>query len=550
VAPGSLAASRQPPLPPPPHFRGRFRADPLARAAYAEGAGIVRIIPDAVAVPADAEDVAALVTWAAQHDIPLIPRGSGSGMAGAATGRGVILDCSRLDAVGAVDVERRTIRCAPGALRGAVDAAARAHGLRFPVDPSSGPFCTVGGMVATNAAGARSLRFGATRPWVEALDVVLADGTPARLSRDGVLPAGTALDILTRDVLPRWRGNAALRHQVRKESSGYAVADAAESGDALDLLAGSEGTLAVFTGVELRLAPVALATASALAAFDSLDAAAAAAERAALLGATACELLDRTFLDIARAASAVPIEAGTEAVLLIEAEGESSGEAAATIQALAGACRRAGATGVELALAPDAERALWSLRHAASPTLARLDPSLRSMQFIEDACVPPESLAAYVRGVRAALAAREIRGVIFGHAGDANVHVNPLIDVRRPGWKADVAGVLEEVTCLVASLGGTLAGEHGDGRLRTPLMSRVWEPDAIACFAEIKRALDPAGVLNPGVKSCAADAKPPLGEIKYDPELPPLPAEARAALDHVERDRAYAAFRLDLIAND
>jgi FAD/FMN-containing dehydrogenase len=402
-------------------------------------------------------------------------------------------------------------------------------------------------MVATNAAGARSLRFGATRRWVEAMEIVLADGTAAQLRRGALPPANPGLRRLTDEILPRWSGRAGLRHPVRKESSGYAIGGAAESGDLVDVLAGSEGTLALFSELELRLEPVAPFTGSALAVFRSLDDATEAAGTAALLGASACELLDRTFLDLARSATPIQIDPDCEAVLLIEAEGDSSGEAAAVIGTIADACRKAGAARVELALAPDNERALWSLRHAASPMLARLDPALRSMQFIEDACVPLESLPTYVRGVRAALEARQIHGVIFGHAGDANVHVNPLIDVSRRGWRNDVASVLDDVTALVASLGGTLAGEHGDGRLRTPLMHRVWSDGAMRCFADVKQALDPRGILNPGVKVPAA-GESPLGEIKYDPELPPLPEEARAALDQVERDRAYATFRLDLLA--
>jgi FAD/FMN-containing dehydrogenase len=544
--PVTAPPSRLAALPSPTAFRGLVRDDLLARAVYSEGAGIGRVLPDAVAVPHDAADMGALVEWAGANGISVIPRGSGSGMAGAAVGRGVIVDCSRLNEIGAVDVERRTIRCGPGAVCGQVDAAARAHGLRFPVDPSSGPFCTIGGMVAANAAGARSLRFGATREWIDAIDCVLADGTAISARRGAAPPVGSALAHLTTDLLPRWRGHDGLRHDVRKESSGYAVAAAAESGDTVDLLAGSEGTLAIFTALELRLTPAAQATASALATFRSLDDAAAAAARIHALGATACELLDRTFLEIAEASSPLPIAADTDAVLLIEAEGDSHAEAASVIAAIGDACRAASASEVELALDPRTERIIWALRHAASPALARLDPQLKSMQFIEDACVSVESLATYVHAVRGALAARRIRAAIFGHAGDANVHVNPLIDVRRPAWRADVASVLDEVTAIVASLGGTLTGEHGDGRLRTPLLDRVWSAAALDCFAEVKRALDPRGILNPGVKISIADGSA-LGEIKYDPDLPPLPPQARGALDHVERDRAYATFRLSLL---
>jgi hypothetical protein len=144
------------------------------------------------------------------------------------------------------------------------------------------------------------------------------------------------------------------------------------------------------------------------------------------------------------------------------------------------------------------------------------------------------------------MADREVSGVIFGHAGDAHVHVNPLIDVRQPDWRNKVSGILEDVVQLTFRLGGTLTGEHGDGRLRTPLLRRVWHKDAIAAFALIKKAFDPLNILNPGVKVPLKDQKP-LTDIKYDPSLPPLPEKARAALDDLVKARAYERFRLSLI---
>jgi FAD/FMN-containing dehydrogenase len=208
---------------------------------------------------------------------------------------------------------------------------------------------------------------------------------------------------------------------------------------------------------------------------------------------------------------------------------------------------RAGATAVRVALDEPTETELWELRHAASPILSRLDPSLRSMQFIEDGAVPPQRLADYVRGVRASLSRNGIRSVIFGHAGDAHVHVNPLIDVSAPDWRARMTCVLDEVTDLVARLGGTLTGEHGDGRLRTPLLERVWSEDARRRFALVKHCFDPLGIFNPGVKVPTAGERA-LDVIKYDPSLSALPAEARAVLERVDRERAYARSRLDLLA--
>jgi FAD/FMN-containing dehydrogenase len=259
-------------------------------------------------------------------------------------------------------------------------------------------------------------------------------------------------------------------------------------------------------------------------------------------------LLDRTFLDVARHGGApVPVPETVEAVLLAEVEGSSADECASLARLLEERFRAAGATDVILALDPETEEAMWELRHAASPILSRLDPSLKSMQFIEDGCVPPERLADYVRGVRAALDAQGIRGVIFGHAGDAHVHVNPLVDVRDPAWRTRVEALLDDVTALAARLGGTITGEHGDGRLRAPLLSRVWPPEALERFAAVKRAFDPDNVLNPGAK-VATPGERAVERVKYDPTLPPHPASVRLVLARVERERGYSRFRLDLLA--
>jgi FAD/FMN-containing dehydrogenase len=271
-----------------------------------------------------------------------------------------------------------------------------------------------------------------------------------------------------------------------------------------------------------------------------------AAIRARESGAVACELLDRTFLDLARTGGTNEVPADAEAVLLAEVEGESSAPAADAARVIASLFTEAGATLVRIALDAPTETELWELRHAASPILSRLDPSLRSMQFIEDGAVPPERLAEYVRGVRESLARNGIRGVIFGHAGDAHVHVNPLVDVSAADWRSRVGRILDEVTDLVARLGGTITGEHGDGRLRTPLLDRVWSEEAMQRFALVKESFDPSGIFNPGVK-VALPGERPIDAVKYDPSLAPLPAEARDALTRVERERAYALSRLELL---
>jgi FAD/FMN-containing dehydrogenase len=539
----------------PPGFRGIFREDELARAMYSEAAGIGRMIPSAVAVPVDAADVVSLVTWAASTGTSLTPRGSGSSMAGGAIGDGVVVDLSRISHLGKIDEKARMVWVDPGVIWSTLDVAAKRKGLRLPVDPSSGRFCTLGGMVATNASGARSLRHNSTRPWVNAVDCVFSDGNRAVLTRGEAPPKGIEavkrfMESAHAEIVAADRKKAIRHEGVRKESSGYAVNAYARQADIIDLIVGSEGTLAIIVAIQLKLDPVPGATSSVLGSFPSLEAATSAATRAVEAGASACELLDRTFL--AYAASGARSDAsfrkrleGAEAILLAEVEGDTPAESAEGAKELAREFTASGANACDIALTSEAEHELWDLRHAVSPILAALENST-SMQFIEDGAVPLPRLPEYVQGVRQALAARGVSGVIFGHAGDAHVHVNPLIDVRQPKWHSQVKELLEEVVSLTARLGGTLSGEHGDGRVRAPLLGKVWSSEAIKAFGLVKKAFDPANIFNPGVK-IPLPGQTPLDEIKYDPALAGLPDRARSALDAMTVARDYSAFRLSLI---
>ncbi|MDQ2891293.1 MAG: FAD-binding oxidoreductase [Gemmatimonadota bacterium] len=535
----------------PANFRGVFRTDADALAVYSEAAGIARILPRAVAVPLDAADVVTLARWARAVRVPLIPRGSGSGMAGGAIGDGIVVDLSRLRDISAVDAQSGTITVGPGVTWKEVDDLARASGMRFPPDPSSGAFCSVGGMVSTNASGAHTLKYGPTRSWVRSLDCVFDDGSRATLRR-GVPPRADVPALQRFSAIASGLSAAdaiapSVHAGVRKDSSGYGVNAFARSGDVVDILIGSEGTLAIVVGIELALATTPAATSSLIGSFATLESAVTAAGGARGAGASACELLDRTFLNVAASAGPLPnVAAGCEAVLMAEVEGANDDDAHAAVNALADLFRRAGAVAVHVALTPADEHAMWELRHAASPILARLGPSLTSMQFVEDGAVPPEKLAEYVRGVREILDAHEVKGVIFGHAGDSHIHVNPLIDVSRAGWRDVMSSMLMQVVTLTARLGGTLDGEHGDGRLRAPLLDSVWPHDIMERFRAVKLAFDPDGIFNLGAKIALAGEQP-VCDIKYDPALPQLPRRAAAALARVSDERAYAVFRLDML---
>jgi FAD/FMN-containing dehydrogenase len=539
----------------PPGFRGIYRDDDLARAVYSEAAGIAREMPAAVAVPVDADDVVALVKWASESGTSLVPRGSGSSMSGGAIGSGVIVDLSRMNHLSRIDEREKTVWAEPGVVWSTLDVAARRKGLRLPVDPSSGSFCTLGGMVATNASGAHTLRHGSTRRWVCSLDVVFSNGDRATLTRREPLPRGVeAIERFLRDahgeIVATDKRRPIVHDGVRKESSGYAIHDYASHAELVDLLVGSEGSLVIMVGIQFSLAPVPGATSSILAAFSSLDDATAAAMKARDVGASACELLDRTFLAYASSGNGGSERlreqiADAAAVLLCEVEADSAEGAARSAEQLAAEFRTLRATTVDVALTAEDEKELWDLRHAASPILAALQHSI-SMQFIEDGAVPPPRLPDYVIGIREALAARQVSGVIFGHAGDAHVHVNPLVDVRQIDWRDRVAGLLEDVVRLTARLGGTLTGEHGDGRIRTPLLDQVWPKEALRAFSLVKKAFDPENIFNPGVK-VPLPGQRAINDIKYDLSLPVLPEAARKALDDLVSERAYNRFRLSLI---
>lgn len=199
---------------------------------------------------------------------------------------------------------------------------------------------------------------------------------------------------------------------------------------------------------------------------------------------------------------------------------------------------------VDTALTPEESEALWRVRHAASPILARLPDTQRSLQVIEDGVVPPSRLADYIRLVRRVTAAQGCGAVLFGHAGDGNLHVNLLVDTTRAGWEAEVAAVLREVSAGVVALGGTLSGEHGDGRLRAGALESVFGAELVELFRDIKAAFDPAGVLNPGIKLAAV--APPVSRLKVGTGAVDIPADIAEGLRAIERGGGYARPRLEL----
>lgn len=525
----------------PPGYAGRFFTDHRTRSAYAEGAGPYRIVPTAVALPRDVDDVVALVRAAVEQGWALIPRGAGSGIPGGNVGTGVIVDVRQLRSPFTVVEADRYAAVGAAVTWRQLDEAAAAVGLRLPPDPSSSAFCTLGGMVATNAAGSRSVRHGPVRPWVRAVELVTGRGTPVRLAQtDTTVPEFlTPADVeirshasLIRDRFPR----------TRKNTSGYALDTYLHSGRASDLVIGSEGTLGIITEVELHLAPRPPAVAGVLVALPDVSALTDAVGALLPLGPAALELLDRSFLRIAEYESDLPIREWA-GVLLVDFEGTPDEVHDAVHRARTAVGGLAAHT--RIALDPAEHADLWTLRHAASPVLARLPDTRRSLQVVEDGCVPVERLSDYLAGVHRAAEAAGIEVVAFGHAGDGHLHVNALADTTDPDCADRLASLLERATTLVLELGGTPSGEHGDGRLRAQAVARLYGTDVLALFDRVKKAFDPAGVLNPGVIVPGAGSAPLVG-LKVGPRAANIPGDIAAALRELERTGGWGTSPLEL----
>ena len=506
--------------------------DARIRAAYAEGAGIYRIVPQAVAIPRDVEEIAALARWAGETGTPLVPRGAGSGMPGGNVGAGVVVDLSRAFHGLDVNPDRRTARAGAAVTGVELADAARPYGLRLPPDPSSGAFATCGGMVATNAAGPRSVRYGSVRNWIDAVEIIGADGD-ARTVRRG---AGSG----ERFSLAADSRRLITEHfpKTRKSSSGYALDRFAESGDELDLLIGSEGTLAFFTAVHWRLDPIPPDLAGAALGFSDLAALAEAVPFLVSLNPSALELLDRTLLRL------IPDAPDLGCLLLIEFERETAAAARGVVgDAVRGLKHHL--VHVETAVDRAGLEHLWEVRRLASPALARLPPSQRSLQVIEDGCVPLERLGEYVAALRSAAERHGVPVAIFGHAGDGHVHVNALPDTTHGGWLDSLAGLFADVTNLLVRLGGVPAGEHGAGRLRAGVLEHFYGAEVMAQFRTVKQAYDPRGILNPGVIIPAADWAP-LAALKVGEDAAAIPDDIAQRLRELERNAAWATPKLEL----
>jgi FAD/FMN-containing dehydrogenase/Fe-S oxidoreductase len=531
-------------------LRGSATGDAGVRALYATDASNYRVVPDLVVVPADVEDLVAAVLLASEAGAPIVLRGAGTSLAGNAIGA-VVIDVSRhLNTIVDIDPVSRTAVVEPGVVLTDLTGAAAAYGLTFGADPSSGSRATLGGMIANNACGSHSVAWGTTADNLQGLEVLLSDGTRmdltappwdqagARGARDFASRGHLAeLSARARDLAARpgregeiHRGLQAIAARdavlvsrrfsdFPRRISGYAL-DRLQPGHGYDVarfLSGTEGTLAVTLAATVNL--VRLPAATVLLALGFADSVAAADCVPVVLphGPLTMESINATLIDrlprqVRGAADAAGLPPG-RVWLLVEVGGADPDEAARGARDIITDLQGSDlAVTSSLVTDPRAQAVLWRCRRDSAGLATRRSDGAEAWGGWEDAAVPPERLGAYLRELDEILSAHDLSGASYGHFGEGCMHMRIDFDLLSARGVAQYRSFVEQAADLVVRLGGSVSGEHGDGRARSELLARMYGADVVAVFEEIKKLLDPAGVLNPHV---IADPVPLDADIRH-----------------------------------
>lgn len=433
---------------------------PEARVCYSFDGTFQEALPDAIASPQTTDQVSGILKICNRERVAVITRGMGSGLAAATVpfGGGLVLNMVRMNHILEIDRANMMARVEAGVITADFQAEVEKLGLFYPPDPSSIRHSTMGGNVACNAGGPRCLKYGVTGDYVKGLRVVLADGR-----------------IL-------WTGGKPI-----KNATGYNLSQ---------LFVGSEGTLGVVTEVLVKLKTRPRYVRTATAVFDNLDVASSAVSavlEAGLLPAT-MEMMDNTTINTIEDYLHMGLPREAEAILIIESDGSDAAAVEREIEGTVEVCRAAGAVEVRIA-GNEAERnELWRARRSVSGSLARKRPN----KLGEDISVPRSAIPETVRRIKEIALTHNLPIVVFGHAGDGNLHPNILFDKRDPDEWARVQRAVADIFRLAVEVGGTLSGEHGVGTLKKPYLESAVGPLAIGVMRSVRRALDPNGILNPG----------------------------------------------------
>lgn len=515
---------------------GDVFADIIHRVAFSTDASSYRIVPQCVVAPRDTRDVAAAVRYAAQRGLPIAARGAGSGLAGESLCDGIVLDMTRyMKRILRVDGETAT--CEPGVVLDDLNKRLLQAGRKIGPDPSSANRAVVGGVVANNSTGAHSLQYGHIATYVENLEAVLADGEVVELRNavdmdqapDGRV--GTIARACWSLLSPAHAVIAKAQPATPRNRCGYHVAGVChdQAIDLAHLMAGSEGTLAVFTSITLKTVPLPAVKGLLQLEFDSLDHMARAVPTIMRTDPVACEMMDQALVHMA--IDQLPqyrdiLPAGAAAVLLVEHVGESQADVRTKIEATDQAIG-AVATGRTTILEPQAQARVWKSRKDAGPLLYRKRRRQHPAEFMEDVSVDHRRLADYLAGLEKVQQEHGITMCFFGHAGDGELHVRPYIDLGDPKDRAKMLAIAEDVYTLTWSLGGTISGEHAVGLIRAGFVRRQYGDEYYGLLQKVKKIFDPAGLMNPG-KILNDDPEVMFRHLRRAPHI--LPERARSEM--------------------
>lgn len=485
------------------------------RARYSSDAGLTRIPPLAVAFPRTPEQAIAAFDLARAHGVPLTARGGGTSCASNAIGPGLVLDFSRhMNRVISIDPEARTATVEPGCVGSTLQAAAAKHGLRFGPDPSSQNRATIAGMVANNACGPHATAWGRTSDNIVSLDCVDGQGRrfTATTSHDAALSDVPGLASLIDSNLAPIRTELG---RFKRQVSGYSLEHLTPEGgrDLAAMLAGTEGTLVLILSITVRLVP--LPDAPVLAALGYRSMIEAADDVPALLthSPLAVEGMDRRLVDVVRAhkgPGAVPALPDGEGWLLVEV-GAPGEDVTASLERARALC--ADSAAIDTVVYPPGAQAsaLWRIRADGAGLGGRTPPDgegggdQQAWPGFEDAAVPPENLGAYLRDFTALMEEFDIDGLLYGHFGDGCVHVRLAMPLETPEGVAHSRAFLQSAARICTAHGGSVSGEHGDGRARGELLRFMYSPEMLDLFARVKHVFDPDNLLNPGVLAAPMD---------------------------------------------
>ena len=485
------------------------------RARYSSDAGLTRIPPLAVAFPRTPEQALAAFDLARAHGVPLTARGGGTSCASNAIGPGLVLDFSRhMNRVISIDPEARTATVEPGCVGSTLQAAAAKHGLRFGPDPSSQNRATIAGMVANNACGPHATAWGRTSDNIVSLDCVDGQGRrfTATIGHDAALSDVPGLASLIDSNLAPIRTELG---RFKRQVSGYSLEHLTLEGgrNLAAMLTGTEGTLVLILSITVRLVP--LPDAPVLAALGYRSMIEAADDVPALLAHSplAVEGMDRRLVDVVRAhkgPGAVPALPEGEGWLLVEV-GAPGEDVTASLERARALC--AASAAIDTVVYPPGAQAsaLWRIRADGAGLGGRTPPDgagggdQQAWPGFEDAAVPPENLGAYLRDFTALMEEFDIDGLLYGHFGDGCVHVRLAMPLETPEGVAHSRAFLQSAARICAAHGGSVSGEHGDGRARGELLRFMYSPEMLDLFARVKHIFDPDNLLNPGVLASPMD---------------------------------------------